>query len=63
MDVLNYYGVDFNHNKALCPFHNDNNPSFVVNKEKKIATCFSCGVKGNVISFVQKYEKFRVKTY
>ena len=57
MDVLNYYGVDFNHNKALCPFHNDNNPSFVVNKEKKIATCFSCGVKGNVISFVQKYEK------
>ena len=25
--------------------------------KKNIATCFSCGVTGNVISFVQKYEK------
>ena len=45
----NYFGV--------CPFHNDNNPSLVVHPKKNIATCFSCGVTGNVISFVQKYEK------
>ena len=46
-----------NRNKSLCPFHNDNNPSMTVNSKKNIATCFSCGTTGNVISFVQKYEK------
>ena len=42
---------------GLCPFHNDNNPSLVVNPKKNIATCFACGTGGNAISFVQKYEK------
>ncbi len=55
--MFNYYGLKLNHNKSLCPFHNDNNPSLVVHPKKNIATCFSCGVTGNVISFVQKYEK------
>lgn len=57
VDVLNYYGLKINHNKCLCPFHNDKNPSMVVNPKKNIATCFSCQVAGNPISFVQKYEK------
>lgn len=57
VDVLNYYGLSLNHNKCLCPFHNDNNPSLVVNPKKNIATCFACGTGGNAISFVQKYEK------
>ena len=55
--MFNYYELKLNHNKSLCPFHNDNNPSLVVHPKKNIATCFSCGVTGNVISFVQKYEK------
>lgn len=54
---MNYYGLKLNHNKCLCPFHNDNNPSMVVNHKKNIATCFACGTSGNAISFVQKYEK------
>lgn len=54
---MNYYGLKLNHNKTLCPFHNDNNPSFIVNPKKNIATCFACGVTGNAISFIQKYEK------
>ena len=54
---MNYYGVQFQHNKALCPFHKDNNPSFMLKPQKNIVTCFSCGVTGNVISIVQKYEK------
>ena len=29
----------------------------VVNTKKNIATCFSCNTGGNVVSFVQKYEK------
>lgn len=44
----NYFGV--------CPFHNDNNPSMSVSKEKQIYKCFSCGEYGNVFTFIQKYE-------
>lgn len=40
---------------GLCPFHADKNPSMSVSREKKIFNCFSCGTKGNVISFYAKY--------
>ena len=42
---------------GLCPFHDDNNPSFTVNDQKKIAHCFVCGEGGNVINFYAKYHK------
>lgn len=40
---------------GLCPFHNDNNPSMSVNREKRIFNCFSCNTKGNVIYFMMRY--------
>jgi DNA primase len=43
--------------KALCPFHHEKTPSFTVNPEKGIFHCFGCGVGGNVISFIMKYER------
>ena len=42
--------------KAVCPFHDDTNPSLVVSPEKKMFKCFVCGTGGNAITFVQKYE-------
>lgn len=39
---------------GICPFHDDNNPSFTVNENKKIYKCFVCGVGGNVIKFNQE---------
>ena len=42
----NYFG--------LCPFHDDENPSFSVSPEKKIAKCMSCGEGGNPINFLKK---------
>lgn len=44
----NYFGV--------CPFHDDNNPSMCVSKEKQIYTCFSCHETGNVFKFIMEYE-------
>jgi hypothetical protein len=32
---------------ALCPFHSERNPSFMINKEKGFFKCFSCGKKGS----------------
>lgn len=42
---------------ANCPFHNEKTPSFSVNGPKGIFKCFGCGKGGNVVSFVQEYEK------
>ncbi|QQY78610.1 DNA primase [Mycoplasma mycoides subsp. capri] len=41
---------------AICPFHNDSNPSLTISPEKRIYTCFSCKASGNVINFVKDYE-------
>ncbi|MEA1965116.1 MAG: DNA primase, partial [Candidatus Aerophobetes bacterium] len=43
--------------KALCPFHQERTPSFVVSPEKQLFHCFGCGVGGNVISFLMRWEK------
>lgn len=42
---------------ALCPFHDDKNPSMMLSREKQIFKCFVCGTGGNVFTFVQQYEK------
>ena len=41
---------------AMCPFHDDHNPSLSISRDKKIFKCFVCGTAGDVFSFVQKYE-------
>lgn len=42
---------------AICPFHDDHNPSMSISPEKQIYTCFVCGASGNVFHFVMNYEK------
>lgn len=46
---------------ALCPFHNDSNPSLTVSPEKQIYKCFVCGEGGNAINFIQKKENISYK--
>ena len=42
--------------KALCPFHQEKTPSFMVSPELQIYKCFGCGETGDVFSFLEKYE-------
>ena len=47
------YGVEVNrHGKALCPFHNDRNPSLFVDDDHY--HCFACGEHGDVIDLTSK---------
>ncbi len=43
--------------KALCPFHSEKTPSFIVSPELQIYKCFGCGEGGNAIKFLSEYEK------
>ena len=47
--------------KALCPFHNDSNPSLSISVEKNIAYCMSCKTGGAPFNFYQKLKKIDTK--
>ncbi|MBU2595259.1 DNA primase [Patescibacteria group bacterium] len=46
-------GVNY---KALCPFHNEKTPSFMVNQDRGIFKCFGCNESGDIFTFIEKME-------
>jgi len=59
VDVISSYiqveqsGKNF---KARCPFHNEKTPSFFISPDRGTYYCFGCGEKGDIFSFVEKFE-------
>jgi DNA primase len=43
--------------KGLCPFHEEKTPSFNVHPGKQIFKCFGCQKGGDVIKFVEEFER------
>lgn len=53
IDAAERYGIEVKRNgKALCPFHNDRNPSLFVADDHY--HCFACGEHGDSIDLVSK---------
>lgn len=42
--------------KALCPFHDDHDPSMSINPERQTYRCWVCDAAGDVFSYVMKLE-------
>lgn len=59
--VLFYYNLIYETNtlkqKIVCPFHNDANPSMLVNLDEGTWFCFGCGKAGDAKRFVNLIEK------
>lgn len=43
--------------KGLCPFHGEKTPSFHVNGDRGVFYCFGCSAGGDVIKFVELFDK------
>ncbi len=60
-EVAEYLGIGTVHHMALCPFHNDKNPSLHFDLKKNRYKCFACGASGNVIDLVMRYNNMEFK--
>jgi len=48
--------------KAKCPFHHEKTPSFFVSPTRNTYYCFGCGEKGDIFSFVERFEGVDFRT-
>lgn len=46
---------------GLCPFHEEKEPSFKINTQKKVFNCFGCHASGNVLDFVARMENISIR--
>ncbi len=56
-EILDHYGLTPKNNMLKCFMHDDKTASLQVNLEKNFYKCHACGKTGDVIQFIEDYEK------
>lgn len=65
LDVLDHYGITYTESsmerfKALCPFHNDHDPSLILyvhqNHIDESYYCYACNAGGDIFQFIRDME-------
>lgn len=63
LQVMDYYSVTVYRIgggfKAICPFHDDKNPSMLIDLENGSFHCFGCGASGGASDFVKLMERMQ----
>lgn len=59
IDIARYYGLKVKGKKAICPFHEDKDPSLSFDVPKQLFHCFGCKKSGDIITFVQLMEELK----
>ncbi|AZB30322.1 CHC2 zinc finger domain-containing protein [Chryseobacterium balustinum] len=57
LEVLKHYNLQPKNNMLKCFMHDDKTASLQVNLEKNFYKCHACGKTGDVIQFIEDYEK------
>ena len=60
-EVAGKLGMRVVRHTALCPFHNDKNPSLHFHSGKNRYKCFACGASGDVVDLVMRYNNVGFK--
>ena len=60
-EVAKRLGMRVVRHTALCPFHNDKNPSLHFHRGKNRYKCFACGASGDVVDLVMRYNNLGFK--
>lgn len=50
---VNKWELESGHVQIKCPFHDDNNPSCSLWRDINAFKCWSCGTKGDIVTFIQ----------
>lgn len=62
IDIAQRLGLKIDkNNKAICPFHNDKNPSLSFNIKENYYHCFACGASGDNIKLVMNILNYDFK--
>ena len=43
--------------KILCPFHDDHDPSMILNDDRNTFRCFGCGARGDIVEFYRRIKE------
>ena len=57
LQIPKLFGLQIKNNKIECPYHIDEDPSCLLNKETNTFYCFGCRAKGDIVELYRKLKE------